>query len=62
MVLAIEMYKIANGLSPEIMIDLMTDLGNEHSTKSNCNVTIETKGRILYVPISQNFGFPASKR
>ena len=34
-VLAIEMYKIANGLSPDFMIELMTNLSNQRSTRSN---------------------------
>ena len=34
-VLAIEMYKIANGLSTDYMIELMTNLGNQSSTRSN---------------------------
>ena len=37
------MYQIANGLSPGFMIDLMTDLGNQHSTRSHCNVTNDKK-------------------
>ena len=40
------MYKIANGLSPAFMIDLMTDLGNERSTRSNRNVAIDEKENI----------------
>ena len=42
-VLAVEMYKIANGLSSDFMIDLMTDLGNQRSTRSNCNITVDEK-------------------
>ena len=45
-VLAIEMYKIAIGLSPNFTIDLLTDLGSKRSTKSNCNVTIDEKENI----------------
>ena len=40
------MYEIANGLSPDFMIDLMTDLGNQRSTRSNCNVTIDKKENV----------------
>ena len=45
-VLVIEMYKIANGLSPNFMVDLMTNLGNQSSTRSNSNVTIYEKENI----------------
>ena len=59
-VLAIEMYKIANGLSPDFMIELMTNLGNQRSTGSNCNVTIDEKENITCSNKS-NFRLPRVK-
>ena len=43
-VLAIEMYKIANGSSPNFMIDLMTDLGN-HNQLGGIAMLLLTKKR-----------------
>ena len=44
MVLAIEMYKIANGSSPNFMIDLMTNLGN-HNQLGGIAMLLLTKKR-----------------
>ena len=41
------MYKIANGLSPDFMIELMTNLGNQCSTRSNGNVTVGEEENII---------------
>ena len=59
-VLAIEMYKIANGLSPDFMIELMTNLGNQRSTRSHCNVTIDEK-RTITRSNKSNFRLPRVK-
>ena len=40
------MYEIANGLSPDFMIDLITNLGIQRSTRSNFNFTIYEKENI----------------
>ena len=53
------MYKIANGLSPDFMIELMTNLGNQRSTRSNSNVTIDEKENITY---SNKSNFPSLPR
>ena len=45
-VLTIEMCKIANGLSPAFRIELIANLGNQRSTRSNCKVTIDEKENI----------------
>ena len=46
-ILAIEICKLAHGLSTEFMIDLMCDLGNQRSTRSNCNITIDIEEDII---------------
>ena len=54
------MYKIANGLSPDFMIELITNLGNQQSTRSNCIVTIDEKENITCSNKS-NFCLPRVK-
>ena len=44
--LAIEMYKISNGLSPAFMVEMMNEIDISYHTRSSCQVEVYIDGNI----------------
>jgi hypothetical protein len=53
--LAVEMYKISNGLSPTFMIEMMNEIDIPYNTRSSCQVEVDIDGNITDFTKKSNY-------